>query len=197
MPEATGASASASPETADNHFSTLDLPVDWALDEAELTARYLRAQQAVHPDRVAGASDAERHRAERFAANLNDAYRTLRSPLRRARHLLALRGVASDPASTVSADVGALSEQMAWRERLDAVSGDAAGRQALSEEASAAQRGCEADFEAAWQRSDLPTAASACFRMQFISQFIKRIAERDDAAGDHARQRAPSATGAP
>jgi molecular chaperone HscB len=162
--------ASARPET-NNHFSTLGLPVDWALDEAELSARYLRAQKAVHPDRVAGASERERRAAERLAAQVNDAYRTLRSPLRRARHLLELSDAApSDPGAE------ALAEQMNWHERLDAARGDAENLRALFTEVSAAWQRCEAGFEVAWRRRDMRAAADQCIRMQFIHQLDERIA---------------------
>ena len=47
----------------------------------------------VHPDRYANASPAEQRRALGLATDANEAYRTLKHPALRARHLLGLRGV--------------------------------------------------------------------------------------------------------
>ncbi len=74
-------------------FCAVGLPAQYGVDEAALDAAYRTVQSQAHPDRFAKAGDAERRVAMQWAAHANEAYRTLRQPLRRAIYLLGLRGV--------------------------------------------------------------------------------------------------------
>src|SRR5580765_3338341 len=76
-----------------NHFELFGLPVSFAVDTAALEARYHELQREVHPDRFAAASGAERRLSMQLATRVNEAYRTLKSPLKRAVYILQSRGV--------------------------------------------------------------------------------------------------------
>ena len=103
-----------------NHFELFGLPARFAVDAAALEARYHELQREVHPDRFAAAGDAERRVSMQLATRVNEAYQTLKSPLRRAVYILKLRGV--DPAfeTNTAMPAGFLMEQMSWRERIEA-----------------------------------------------------------------------------
>jgi len=79
-----------------NHFELFGLPVAFEVDMTRLAETYRELQRALHPDRFANASDRERRLSVQQAARVNEAYQILRSPLRRARYLLELRGVEFD-----------------------------------------------------------------------------------------------------
>ncbi|HYS09550.1 MAG TPA: Fe-S protein assembly co-chaperone HscB [Myxococcales bacterium] len=51
----------------------------------------------LHPDRFARATPQERRYSLEQTTLLNDAYKTIKDPVRRAEHLLALRGIKGDP----------------------------------------------------------------------------------------------------
>ncbi len=106
------------------HFELFELPAAFDLDQAQLAARYRELQRAVHPDRYASASDQERRLSVQLTAQVNEAYQTLRAPLRRARYLLALHGVVIDDQDTAM-DPLFLMEQMELREALAEVRGAA------------------------------------------------------------------------
>src|SRR5260221_14673147 len=76
-----------------NYFELFGLPRRFAIDAAQLAAAYREIQSKVHPDRFASASDAERRRSMQWATFTNEAYRTLREPLGRARYIVNLNGV--------------------------------------------------------------------------------------------------------
>ncbi len=101
-----------------NYFELFGLPVDFKIDAADLAQRYRDLQRAVHPDRYAAASDQERRLSLQGASQVNEAYKTLKDPLLRARYLLELKGIAVDEGSTNTADTAFLMEQMEWREEL-------------------------------------------------------------------------------
>ena len=75
-----------------DHFETLGLPRRFAVDLPDLERRFREQSREVHPDRFATASPPERRAALERSTALNDAYRTLKDPLRRATYFLELRG---------------------------------------------------------------------------------------------------------
>ena len=108
-----------------NHFELFGLPVGFEIDTAQLAEKYRELQRVLHPDRFANASDRERRLSVQHAAQVNEAYQTLRSPLRRARYLLELRGVEFDDERQTHLDPEFLMAQMELREALAAVRGQA------------------------------------------------------------------------
>jgi molecular chaperone HscB len=121
------------PEFTRNHFELLGLPVAYAVDAAELEHAYRDLQGRVHPDRFAAASEAERRVALQWAARANEAYRTLRHPVERARYLLGLKGFDTGEESNTSMPPDFLMQQMEWRESVSEARGrrDAAALEAL------------------------------------------------------------------
>lgn len=97
-------------------FRTLGLPARFDLDAAEIERRYRELQKALHPDRFVGASAQERRISLSKAVEVNEAYRTLRDDLARARALLALRG--HEARDGQPADPEFLMEVMERREAL-------------------------------------------------------------------------------
>jgi molecular chaperone HscB len=104
------------PEFSRNHFELLGLPVSFTVDAAALDDAYRELQGRVHPDRFASASEAERRVAMQWATRANEAYRTLRSPIDRARYLLGLKGFDTGEESNTSMPPDFLMQQMEWRE---------------------------------------------------------------------------------
>jgi molecular chaperone HscB len=80
-----------------------------ALDE-----KFRALSRKLHPDRFARATAQERRYSLEQTTLLNDAYKTLKDPVRRAEHLLALRGIKGDPKMSPEF----LEQTMADRERL-------------------------------------------------------------------------------
>jgi DnaJ-domain-containing protein 1 len=73
-----------------DHFALLDQPRRPWLDSESLKQKFLARSAEVHPDRVHGADDATRARAQERYTGLNAAYLCLREPRDRLRHLLEL-----------------------------------------------------------------------------------------------------------
>jgi molecular chaperone HscB len=101
-----------------NHFELLGLPVRFALDAPALERRYREVQTQVHPDRFASSGEAERRVAMQWATRANEAYRTLRDPVARARYLLSLKGFDTGEESNTSMPPDFLMQQMEWREAV-------------------------------------------------------------------------------
>lgn len=89
-------------QNARNHFELFGLPVRYTLDRQVLSARYLELTRLTHPDFAGG--DAETQvAAMELSARVNEANAVLEDDLRRAEHLLELRGGA--PAAQLSPEM--------------------------------------------------------------------------------------------
>jgi molecular chaperone HscB len=116
-----------------NHFELMDLPVAFAIDGEKLERAYRDLQSRVHPDKFAAGSGAERRVAMQWATRANEAYRTLKDPVARARYLLSLKGFDTGEETNTAMPADFLMEQMELREAAAAArSGrDAAALEAL------------------------------------------------------------------
>ena len=101
-----------------NYFQLFQVPAQFDLDLTELGTRYLELQRNFHPDNFAAGSERDRLLAVQQAANINDAYHSLKQPLLRAEHLLALRGVKISHEQRSFTDTSFLMQQMELRELL-------------------------------------------------------------------------------
>ncbi len=124
-------SAAAAKALTSSHFELFGLAPAYALDDARLDAAYRDIQAQVHPDRYAQAGDAERRASMQMTTRVNEAYRTLKSPVQRARYLLALNGVDVAFETDTSMPEDFLLQQMELRERLEDAK-DAVALDALS-----------------------------------------------------------------
>jgi molecular chaperone HscB len=102
-----------------NPFARLGVEPKFSVDLVELERVHRELSRALHPDRHAQGLPAERRKTLDDAVAVNEAWRVLRDPLRRAEALLELRGLASEgPAAKPSPAF--LMEMMERREELDA-----------------------------------------------------------------------------
>jgi molecular chaperone HscB len=104
-----------------NYFELFGLESQFEIDLANLSTIYQTLQKKVHPDRFARASGQDQMLAVKKSTLINDAYQTLKSPLKRAQYLLELRGVTMPSEQASFGDVSFLMRQMELREMLDDV----------------------------------------------------------------------------
>src|SRR5215467_10335019 len=79
-----------------DYFEVFGLPRTLGIDLAALEKTFHDLSRKYHPDYFTTAPPAEKTKAVRMTALLNDAYRTLRNPIRRVEYLLSLYGLKSD-----------------------------------------------------------------------------------------------------
>ena len=73
-------------------FSLFGMPRQQGIDADRLDTLYRDIQARVHPDKHAHLSDSEKRMAMQWATHVNEAYQTLKDPLKRALYLLQLAG---------------------------------------------------------------------------------------------------------
>lgn len=160
-----------------NHFATLGVSPTFAINLDALAASYRQLQSAVHPDRFVNATDSEKRIAMTRAVAVNDAYATLRDPVRRAMHLLALHGIDAMAAQDTSMPTDFLMEQVEWREALaDAkLKEDGERLEEMATEIASIMRSLGDTFAAAYGGEHLPVATTLARKMRFMQKLGQEI----------------------
>lgn len=99
-------------------FAVLGLPRAFAVDLAAIEKTHRELSRALHPDRYTGAAPTERRAALSKAVEVNEAWRVVRDPVRRAEALLSLAGVPVGEDKEPPASPDLLMEVMEQREAL-------------------------------------------------------------------------------
>jgi molecular chaperone HscB len=102
-----------------NDFELFGLAEQFAQDAALIDARWKELQREAHPDRFAAQGQAAQRIAMQWSVRINEAYKRLKDPLKRAAYLCELRGAPVDAENNTAMPAEFLMEQMAWREELD------------------------------------------------------------------------------
>ena len=162
---------------SENHFQIFGVPAQFEVDLPLLEARYRELQREVHPDRFAGASQAEQRVSMQLATRVNEAYQTLRSPLRRAEYLLSLQGVDPEFETNTSMPAGFLADQMERRERLGEVAetGDWQKLIALTSSLSIDQDALLGRLARQLDAGDWTGAAATLRQLKFLEKFGEEI----------------------
>ena len=162
------------------HFELFGLAPAFAVDTVRLDEAYRRIQAEVHPDRYAGAGDAERRASMQMTTQVNEAYRTLKNPVRRATYLLGLQGVDAGFETDTAMPADFLLRQIELREELEAAL-DARALDALGDRLAGERRAIEAELRTRID-ADRDYAAARSLVRELI--FFERLAEEVDAAYD-------------
>src|SRR5580692_7837809 len=99
-------------------FATLGIARSYDVDLAAVEKTHRELSRAMHPDRFLGAAPSERRAALAKAVEVNEAWRIVRDPIRRAEALLRLAGVAVGEEGEPKADPQLLMEMLELREAL-------------------------------------------------------------------------------
>ncbi|HEY8026050.1 MAG TPA: Fe-S protein assembly co-chaperone HscB [Burkholderiaceae bacterium] len=162
-----------------NHFELFNLPQQFSVDTGALDQAYRQVQSQVHPDKFVSGSDTEKRVAMQWATRANEAYQTLKSPLKRASYLCELQGVDLETESNTAMPRAFLMQQMEWRELLDdAKAGkDLAALEKLDAELRT-ERGAEVNrIGELLDNKDFNAAAQAIRQLMFLEKFGSEISQ--------------------
>lgn len=112
-----------------NYFEVFGLPKVLNLDLKALEKTFHELSRKYHPDYFTTAPAEERQSALQMTATLNDAYRTLRHPVRRVEHLLQIEGFKPDGSKVPKSF---LMEIFEINEQLDEVRAGSASKEQIA-----------------------------------------------------------------
>lgn len=158
-----------------SHFELFGLSPAFSIEGEALERSYREIQSKVHPDRFAHAGDAERRASLQWTTRVNEAYRVLKDPVQRARHLLELHGVDVAFETNTAMPPEFLMQQMELRETLEEAK-DASSLDALRGDLREKKRAMETAIgEAIDVKQDYDAAAGLVRKLQFLDRLDEEI----------------------
>ena len=173
------------PNSSQNYFELFGFSPSFELDIERLHTEQQKLQSVYHPDRHVSAADQERRLSVQMAAWINQAYETLRDPVKRSRYLLEITGAEMADESATTADSQFLMEQIELRESLDACRQADDGLDRCDEiEVRLRQRATElaSEFVECFNEGNLDAAQDRSRKMQFVQRIQEQLAELQFAA---------------
>ncbi len=169
------------PNIAQDHFSLFGLPTAYVLDAVALERAYREIQARIHPDRFVNSGEAEKRASLQWATRVNEAYRTLKDPVLRAKYLLEQAGEDVGFETNTAMAPEFLMRQMELRESLEEAR-DSAALDALSAQLLRDRQRLEAILAAKIDgEKDYPAAVATLRELQFLSRFGEEIHEAHEA----------------
>lgn len=167
-----------------DHFQLFNLPARFVLDANALDRAYREVQAQVHPDRFAAGTAAEGRVAMQWATRANEAYQTLKSPLKRAAYLCERAGAAIGAESNTAMPPEFLTQQLGWREALDDAreQRDRAALQSLRNQTKAERDRVLQRIERALDiDGEYALAAALVRQLMFVEKFATEISAAEEA----------------
>jgi len=166
-----------------NHFELFGLPNQFDLDGGLLSAQFRELQKRFHPDNFATSSERDRLLSVQKAAQINDAYQTLKNPLSRAEYLLSEQGHDIRGEQTTMQDPMFLMQQMELREDLEDISLSSDPESALfdfSENVSAMRKSQLAELKQQLDADAWQEAAQSVRKLKFIDKLNQEVEKLED-----------------
>jgi len=161
-----------------SHFDLFSHAPAYALETDALERSYHEIQSRVHPDRFAHAGDAERRASLQWTTRVNEAYRTLKDPVQRAKHLLELHGVDVAFETNTAMPSEFLTQQMELRESLEDATAkkDSARLDSLRKDLGKSRLSLQQQIaEAIDAKKDYAAAAGLVRKLQFLDRLDEEI----------------------
>jgi molecular chaperone HscB len=93
--------------------------MQFKIDLNRLQQSYRIIQAEIHPDKFVSASQIEKNESLKKSTEVNDAYQTLKDPIKRAKYLVKINLNSNENNSTLPPDF--LMQQMEWEEHLESI----------------------------------------------------------------------------
>jgi molecular chaperone HscB len=161
-------------------FELFDLAPKFAQDGAAVDTRWKELQREVHPDKFSTQGAAAQRLAMQWSVRINEAYRRLKDPLKRAAYLCELNAEPVDAENNTAMASDFLMQQMQWREELEESSSvvelDQLAQQVVSARTALLQQ-CARLLD---EQHDYKAAVQQVRALMFIERFASDVQSRLD-----------------
>ncbi len=156
-----------------NYFELFEIPVSPRVEVSALQKRYLALQRATHPDYFTQADEQERMDMEQQAAQINQAMRIFRDPLKTLGYFLTVHGKSTEQESAALSPAF-LMEMMELNEQLE--EGDKEGVQRQLE---ALQVTWENEFKGCLENPEkqLEKLQQLFFQKKYLNRLLERMGD--------------------
>ena len=170
-------------------FATLGIPRSFDVELPVVERIHRELSRAVHPDRYVGAGASERRAALAKAVEVNEAWRIVRDPIRRAEALLTLSGVEVAEGTEPKADPEFLMEMLEQREALGEArrARDLANVKRMASEVEERSRRVERALSSGFATGITAPLAGKLAELRFYRRFLDEVSASLDELGDEPR----------
>jgi len=164
-------------------FATLGIARAFDVDLAAVEKVHRELSRALHPDRYVGASPSERRASLAKAVEVNEAWRVVRDPIRRADALLALSGVeVGEGRDAAKAAPAFLMDMLEQREALSEArqSKDLDAVRRLAAAIQARVRDVERELTAGFARGEAEGLVGKVGELKFYRRFLDEVSAIED-----------------
>lgn len=159
-----------------NPFDLFKIAPSFEIDLTLLEGRYQTMIKTVHPDKFAARPAAEQRVAQQWSARINEAYETLKDPLKRATWLCESRGAPIEAETNTSMPMDFIMTQIELREIFEQSAGNLERLEALKNDIQTRYASIVEEIEQALNAADQSKeAALAVRRLMFIDKFSRDI----------------------
>ena len=168
-------------------FATLGIERTFDVDLAALEKTHRELSRALHPDKHAAGGATERRYALSKAVEVNEAWRIVRDPIRRAEALFRLAGIAVGETNEPTPSADLLMDMMEQREALSDARGkrDEAAVRELAVAIEAREHGAENALSSGFRsangvRQELEKLVPRLGELRFYRRFLDEVSEGED-----------------
>jgi molecular chaperone HscB len=158
-----------------NYFEIFNLPAKFDVDLVALQKNYREIQKKIHPDKFTTSTENEKIQSMIKSTEINDAYKTLKLPIKRASYLTSLH--ASDKKIILPPEF--LMQQMEWEEYFESIQ----TKKGKIHEFDSLINNKKNDLiellqNQIDQKKDWDAAAITIHKLQFVEQLINKISQQ-------------------
>ena len=161
-------------------FELFDLAPCFAQDSAAIDVRWKELQREVHPDKFSTDGAAAQRVAMQWSVRINEAYRRLKDPLKRAAYLCELNGEPVNAENNTAMASDFLMQQMQWREELEDASAVAELDQLAAQVATARLALLQQCANLLDEKKDYKAAVQQVRALMFVERFASDVHSRLD-----------------
>jgi len=162
-----------------NFFEYFNQPVQFKVDLKALHQAQINLQAEFHPDRFVTGTDQEKRLSVQKTSMVNEAYQTLKEPVKRAHYLLELAGIEKNDNQTTN-DASFLMEQISFREEMGECRTNAAPLDCvehLSAKLKQRAQDFSQEFENEFNNKDYETAQESARKMMFVKKILDQLSD--------------------
>lgn len=160
-----------------NYFELFELEEVFNINEVLLEKKYDQLMLKYHPDRYVNKSDIERKEVALISATINDAYQTLKFPLKRISYILKLHNIDLNNQERTSFTNDLLIEQMKLREELEDIN-TIDNIKIFEKEILNYNNNIINQIANLIDNEDYPNAQNTAYKLMFIDKLLKSINEK-------------------
>jgi len=163
-------------------FEILGLPRRYDVDLAAAEKTHRELSRALHPDKHAGGGASERKYSLNKAVAVNEAWRIVRDPIKRAESLFALLGISVGEGAEPKADPEFLMDMMEQREALEEAKAnqDTAALRALGQVIEPKQKTAQQELAEGFKTGQSAALTGKLGELRFYRRFLDEVSAVED-----------------